>query len=340
MATTDTRHADDVATDSSVPPRFQILALDGGGAKALFTAQILAHLEDDLGISISEHFDLITGTSAGGIIALALGAGLTPAEIVDHYQHLTRTVFPRSRRRLIHVPRRLVRPTYRQEPLRSSLEGVLGDHLLGDSRYRLVIPSWDAQNGCVHIFKTPHHQRLTRDWKVRMVDVALATSAAPTYLPAAKVDGSRLVDGGVWANNPSVVGIAEAVSLLDVQLEQIWVLNIGTTSEVAHHPPRLDQAGLVGWVPRAVGLIMTAGSRGAEGVAEHLVGQARYHRIDAPVPPGLVTLDDADPFELSGRAADISRKESPTVSALFADHTPTPYQPMHPRRTKESNDDY
>ena len=230
-----------------------------------------------------------------------------------------------------------MRPTYRQEPLRHSLEQVVGDRLLGDSRYRLVIPAWDPQNRCVHVFKTPHHHRLTRDWKVKMVDVALATSAAPTYLPAAKVDGSRLVDGGVWANNPSVVGIAEAVSVLEVQLEQVWVLNIGTTTEVAHHPSRLDQAGVLRWAPRLVDLIVTAGSRGTESLADHLVGQARYHRIDAPVPPGLVTLDDADPGELAGCASNISRKESPTVSAMFADHTPTPYQPMYSHRSKENH---
>ena len=72
--------------------RFQILALDGGGAKGLFSADILAHLEQDLNVSVTDHFDLIAGTSTGGIIALALGAGLRPSQIVDLYRELTTRV--------------------------------------------------------------------------------------------------------------------------------------------------------------------------------------------------------------------------------------------------------
>lgn len=336
METTPTPHAADVDTAQSAPDRFQILALDGGGAKALFTAQVLAHLEADLGISIADRFDLITGTSAGGIIALALGAGLKPAEIVEHYRELSASVFPKHRRRKRQLLRRLLRTTYDQAPLRDSLERVLGQQPLGDSRHRLVITSWDIQNGCVHLFKTPHHARLRRDWAVPMVDVALATSAAPTFLPAANVGGNRLVDGGVWANNPSVVGIAEAVSVLDVTLDRIWLLNIGTTSEVVHCPPQLDSAGWALWARRATDLVITASSRGTGGLADHLLYQQRYHRIDAPVPPGLFSLDEADPSELAGRAADISRKEAPTVGKLFGSHSPMPYQPLHPNSRKEN----
>src|SRR4051794_5599689 len=78
----------------SRPDRFQILALDGGGAKALFIAHVLARLEQDLGVTIGDSFDLIAGTSAGGIVALGLGAGLRPSEIVSHYEELVEKVFP------------------------------------------------------------------------------------------------------------------------------------------------------------------------------------------------------------------------------------------------------
>ncbi len=77
-----------------------------------------------------------------------------------------------------------------------------------------------------------------------MVDVALATSAAPVYFPAACVDDHRLIDGGVWANNPSVVSIAEAVSMLEIPLEAIRVLNIGTIDQRTNHPEGLDRGGL------------------------------------------------------------------------------------------------
>ncbi|MFC7962811.1 patatin-like phospholipase family protein [Rhodococcoides kroppenstedtii] len=180
-----------VSTPSELPPdRFQVLALDGGGAKALFTAHVLARLEQDLDIRIVDSFDLIAGTSAGGIVALALGAGLTPSEIVGHYEELVGAVFPSARRRLWRRPRQLTAPIYRADVLRTSLTAVLGNRSLGDSIKRLVIPAWDVQRGAVHIFKTPHHARLARDWRISMVDIAMATSAAPLYFPAARVDGS------------------------------------------------------------------------------------------------------------------------------------------------------
>jgi uncharacterized protein len=312
------------------PSRFQILALDGGGVKALFTAHVLARLEDDLGVCIRDSFDLIAGTSAGGIIALALGAGLRPADIVQHYQQLAATVFPANRRRWWRLPARLRRPTYPQQPLRDALHQVFGDRRLGDSDRRLVIPAWDVQCGQVHLFKTPHHPRLIRDWKLPMVDVALATTAAPTFLPAARVDGHRLVDGGTWANNPSVVAITEAVSLLGVPLNAIRVLNVGTTDEVTNHPKKLDNGGLLTWARHAAQLVLTASSRGAQGIAEHLVGRDRYSRFDAQVPAGLYRLDDADPDDLAGLGAGQSRKLSPIFSTRFAGHTVGPYQPLPP----------
>jgi len=317
----------DSASAAAPAGRFQILALDGGGAKALFSAHVLARLEADLQVRIADAFDLITGTSAGGIIALALGAGLRPAGIVTQYERLVATVFPRGRRRWWRTPGRLMRPSYDASILRSALESVLGTRLLGDSRKRLVVPSWDVHKGGVHIFKTPHHERLRRDWKIPMVDVAMATSAAPAYFAAAQVDGHRLVDGGVWANNPAVIGITEAVSMLGVPLPAIGVLNIGTTDQVSHHPRKLDTGGLATWTRHAVPLVLTAGSRGTQGIAEHLVGKHNYSRFDAIVPGGLYTLDDADPDDLAGHAASASRDLAPVYPARFAAHRARLYQP-------------
>lgn len=308
--------------------RFQILALDGGGAKALFTAHVLARLEQDLGVSIKDSFDLIAGTSAGGIVALGLGAGLTPREIVGHYEALVEAVFPATRRRLLRRPRQLTAPIYDGDALRTALTKVLGERLLGDSAKRLVIPAWDVQRGSVHIFKTPHHARLARDWRIPMVDIAMATSAAPLYFPAARVDGHRLIDGGVWANNPSVVAIAEAVSMLDVPLASIRVLNVGTIDQLTNHPKRLDRGGLLNWAKPIAPLILTAGSRGGQGIAEHLIGKAAFTRFDALVPGGLYALDSADPSDVAGLAASVSRELSPIYTARFADHRAADYPPL------------
>jgi uncharacterized protein len=307
------------------PARFQILALDGGGAKALFTAHVLARLEVDLGTSIRDSFDLIAGTSAGGIIALALGAGIPPAEIVARYSDLVATVFPRKRRLPTNLPRRLLGPTYDPEALRSGLADLFGETKLGDSTRKLVIPSWDAQNGGVHLFKTPHHPDLTRDWRLPMVDVAMATSAAPTYFPAAQVDGQRFIDGGIWANNPSVVAIAEAVSMLGVPLTSIKLLNVGTTDHLRSNSKRLDRGGLLAWAPHVVSLVLSAGSKGGQGTARHLVGDDNYSHFDAIVEGGAFSIDKANVDDIAGVAAAASKKLSPLYKKRFLDHTAQPF---------------
>lgn len=315
---------------SPVAHPFQILALDGGGAKALFTAQVLAHLEADLGARVTDHFDLIAGTSAGGILALGLGAGLPPAEIVEQYADLTRRVFPRSRQARWRLLPRALRPAYSGAVLREALTGVLGRRLLGESSKRLVVPSWDVQRGEVHIFKTPHHERLRRDHRIPMVDVAMATTAAPTYFEAARIDGQRLIDGGVWANNPSVVAIGEAVSMLDIPLRSIRVLNIGTIDQRTNHPERLDSGGWVHWATAAASLVIMASSRGAQGTAAHLIGKDNYVRFDALVPGNVFTLDRASPAALAGLASGQSRLLSPLFTEQFSHHVASPYTPALP----------
>jgi patatin-like phospholipase/acyl hydrolase len=308
--------------------RFQVLALDGGGVKALFTAHVLAQLEADLGISVIESFDLIAGTSTGGIIALGLGAGLRPAEIVERYAELTNRLFPRSRRARWRLLPRVWSTAHSGDVMREALGAALGSRLLGESTKRLIIPSWDVQRGEVHIFKTPHHQRLRRDGGVPMVDVAMATTAAPTFFPTAAVGGQRFIDGGVWANNPSVVAIGEAVSMLDVPLEAIRVLNLGAADQRTKHAVHLDIGGWAAWERSTAQLLITASSRGAEGTAMHLVGKQNFTRFEAEVPDDALTLDRGRPAPLAKLAADQSRVLSPVYTERFASHVAMPYTPI------------
>lgn len=309
--------------------RFQILALDGGGAKALFTAHVLAHIEEDLGIRITDHFDLIAGTSAGGIVALGLGAGLTPKDIAEHFGDLVDRVFPARLQRRARLGR-LRKPAYDSDVLHEVLAEVLGDRTLRDSCKRLVIPSWDLQRGEVHIFKTRHSERLTRDWRIKMVDVALATTAAPTFFRAARVRDSPLIDGGVWANNPSVLAIGEAVSMLGVPLNAIRVLNVGTMEPFTSDTTRLEDAGILRWGTKAVDTILNASSRGGMGTAMHLVGFDNFVRFDAPVPPGKFALDRINARSVHGHASAISRNLTPEFTAKFADHTAPTFTPLPP----------
>src|SRR5687768_16236358 len=114
------------------PQRFQILALDGGGLKGLFAAAVLAEFERDLKVSLVDHFDLICGTSTGGLIALGLGAGMTPAEIVDFYVTTGPQIFPRRS-----WMRQVFSAKHEPGPLRAALEEIFGDRVLRDSKKRL-----------------------------------------------------------------------------------------------------------------------------------------------------------------------------------------------------------
>lgn len=188
-----------------------------------------------------------------------------------------------------------------------------------------MVPAYDLGGQCVHVFKTPHHSRFRRDGRVSMVDVAAATSAAPAYFRAADLEGVRLVDGGVWANNPSVVGIAEALSVFDQPLSAIRLLNIGTMTSREHRSRKLDRAGWARWATSAPLLFLEAQSKGTAGTAERLLPTGAFHRFDALIPSGRARLDAADARDVSGDAYRASRKLCPTFEATFVDHhTMTP----------------
>jgi patatin-like phospholipase/acyl hydrolase len=318
-----TEAANGPPSDSS---RFQILSFDGGGMKGLFAAAVLAEVEAQLHVSIVDHFDLIAGTSTGGLIALALGAGLTPVEIVDFYMDRGPAIFGRPR-----GISRIWRAKHKADELRAALLEVFGDRRLGSSTRRLVIPAYSLDLNDVYVFKTRHHQRLTRDHTELMVDVAMATTAAPTFLPAFSLRNQRLVDGGVWANNPTLVAVAEARSMLGVRLEDMFVLSMGTTDEVGDLPKRLDHGGYAQWVTRAGGLLLKAQATGSFHAAEHLVGADRVVRVDSPVGAGIFRLDHLDASKIRGLAEARAGHVCPTVRP-FTEHAAPPFVPIPPER--------
>jgi patatin-like phospholipase/acyl hydrolase len=307
------------------------LSLDGGGIRGIFTAALLVGLEKDLGGPVLDHFDLVVGTSTGGLVATALGAGLSAEEILDLYVREKATIFPGP-----HWARKLkqfIGPKYSPRGLESVLRGAMGDQRLGESRVPLVIPSFDLGENRVYLFKTPHHTRLKRDWKVPMWQVAMATCAAPTYFPAYELpeEHVRLVDGGVWANNPATVGIAEAVSMFEQPLETLRLLSLGTTADSRTRRRSTDRAGIVQWLRgrNIVNVLLTGQSVGAFTQVQHLIGPQNAHRLDPPAPDGLAELDAADARDLKAKASFHSRAFCPTFESVFAGHTPAPYRPLY-----------
>lgn len=315
----------DVSTEASSrwtgTAPFQILSLDGGGLKGLFPAAVLAAIEADLGCTVADHFDLIAGTSTGGLIALGLGAGLRPAEIVDFYTSKGSTIFGAGRR-----IGSLWRSKHGPDRLRAALGEVFGDRLLGSSTKRLVIPSYSLDSNDVYVFKTPHHPRLRRDHKERMVDVAMATTAAPLFLPAFRLGNNRLIDGGVWANNPTLVAVAEARSMLEVPLDAMRVLSMGTTDDCVDLGDKLNRGGLLQWARPASAVLLRGQAIGSFHAAEHLIGPTNITRIDSPVPAGVFKLDRINEARIRGLAEDVARTASPAVE-LFTHQKAAPFTP-------------
>jgi patatin-like phospholipase/acyl hydrolase len=209
----------------------RILSIDGGGIKGVFPASFLATVEDSIEGRVADYFDIIVGTSTGGIIALGLGLGLSASDILRFYEDSGPKIFGGNR--LIRSIRRLRTAKYSNRLLRDALESVLGERKLGESSKRLVIPSLNLENGEVYIYKTAHHPRFERDYRMKAADVALATAAAPTFFPTHRsAVGTPLIDGGVWTNNPTGLAAVEAIGVLDWPKDSLRVLSLGCTSVV------------------------------------------------------------------------------------------------------------
>lgn len=305
---------------TSAAPRFQVLALDGGGLKGVFTAAVLAKFEEDFNTRVIDHFDLIAGTSTGGLIALGLASGMSAGEVLDFYLRHQHHIFPR---RILWSFRRVFRP-YDADALHKALNDAFGERTLGESSVRLVIPSFDQISNDVHVFRTPHLERLRRDHRVRMVDVARATTAAPTFLPAHALDGMRLIDGGVWANNPAMSALVEANECAG-GLSNVALLNIGTTRDVKVRPRKLDNAGLARWSTHIVDLVLHGQALASFNHASLLLPKGNAVRLDIDVPAGRYRLDRIDDTELRGLAAAASRTAGPRVAAFF-EHRGQPYR--------------
>jgi hypothetical protein len=318
--------------------KFQILAIDGGGMRGIFPAGVLARFEEAYGIQVADCFDLIVGTSTGGIIALGLGKGLSPAEIEAFYLERGPRIFAGADSVLRSIAH-LAEAKYDSGPLQRELQECFGDTLLGESRKRLAISSYDMENDDVRLIKTSHHPRLRNDYKLPMWQVALATSAAPTYFSACKaIPNTRLVDGGVWANNPTMVGLTDAVSLLKIPLADIRILSIGTSWELKQRPDELDHAGKWPWKTEIVDVMFRGQSHAAVKQAQLLLDtpeQQRVLRLDFAVPQDTFGLDRVDLKRMMPKVEYFARHFGPKVEELFFDHKAPVFEPAHKLATQE-----
>ncbi|KZS71503.1 hypothetical protein A4G29_20365 [Mycobacterium kansasii] len=303
---------------------YRVLALDGGGLRGIFTASVLTEAEDTYGPAFLRCFDLLVGTSTGAILALGLASGRTCAEMLSFYRDTGPTIFAKPRR-----IRRVFRPKYNRRVLDNILRDEFGETtLMNDLHTPVCITAYEVVSGTNRVWKDDHSPELRGGGELPVWKVAAATSAAPTYFAPIQLDAADShIDGGVWGNNPAMVGITEAVRYGRRNLSDIRLLSIGTTSQILRIPShtRAARMGWISWARRALSLLQGSSSGATDNQARLLLGEARYLRIDSESARN-VKLDDAAqcrPLEEWGH--DAGRRHIAKIGALLdlqRDHRP------------------
>lgn len=214
---------------------FQILSLSGGGYLGLFSARILEELEAVAGRPVRECFDLVAGTSIGGVLGLCVSAGVPMAKVRASIEQNGSKVFglgekPRSGFvSSLKLAKGLRTPKYQPGPLKQLIADLLDEDLrLSDLDVPILVPAVNMTRGKPTVFKTPHHPNFFRDQYLCAVDVALATTAAPTYFPLHPIAGELYADGGLFANCPDEIALFEALHYFGISQDKIRMLSIGT----------------------------------------------------------------------------------------------------------------
>ena len=290
--------------------RFQILSLIGGGIRGAFVTSYLYELEKKLGRPIAECFDLIAGTSTGGIIAAGLAAGLSAADMHDFYVRYGAKIFsPRPPYRANGIYRWLFplanwafkkktgnrldaafRARFCPDALQESFEEGFGDRTMKDVKFtRLIIPSVNLTKGEPYIFRSNHLPKGVHDQDVKISDVLIATTAAPTYFPHRQIGDCSYVDGGMYASDPSMLAIAEAMRIQQLENSRddtsefdtgkIHLLSIGTgRAQYSLSPPGGD-AGMLYWASRVAEVLMTSQVQGIHLPMKFFLNK-RYHHVN------------------------------------------------------------
>ncbi|EHJ47415.1 Patatin [Solidesulfovibrio carbinoliphilus subsp. oakridgensis] len=271
----------------------RILCIDGGGILGLIPALVLAEIEARAGRLAGSLFDLVAGTSTGGIIACAVAAGIPAGRVVDLYRQRGKDIFSRSWRHRLASGFGLLGPRYGAEGIEAALDDVFGDRKLSDCALDLLIPAYDIEARCSVLFKSAKASDSRRDYYLR--DVCRATSAAPTYFPPARINSlageeATLVDGGIYANNPAACALAQAAKAGSIG--DVAMVSLGTGQLTRPYLYEAAQGwGLAAWVRPLLDCMFDGQSDTAAHQCQALLGD-RAIRLQPALPRDLA-MDDA-----------------------------------------------
>lgn len=261
---------------------FKILCIDGGGIKGLFSAQVLAKFEEVFKTNISDQFDLICGTSTGGIIALAASTKIPMYEVVRFYEDKGPLIFAEHQKGFLGkmwllMKQMFYKGKYSNKELKKALIEVFGSREISESSNLLCITSFNITTASPRVFKKDYNH-FTEDSRKKYVDVALATSAAPTYLPIHELGADQFVDGGVWANNPSLVGLMEFLYQFseDERFDGVDILSISSLEVPQGRAPMPSNSSVLNWQSKLIDLFSIGQAKNIEKLFEYLDGKFRF----------------------------------------------------------------
>jgi len=263
--------------------KFKILSIDGGGFRGIFAAYILKRIEEEFSFDCLKDFNLIAGTSTGSIIAAGLVAGLSASDVFSLYEEHGGRIFNRNFYKV-----GLLSSQYKNDYLKQLLNKIFGNKRLGDYCYPLIIPATDIGAGKVHIFKSSFDRDFVRDKSVYIRDAVLASCSAPTFFDPFTVENYFLSDGGLWANNPSLVAAIDAQKRIGIDSKDIKVLSLGTgMGNVFYSQKNKQLTKLTGWGfltgwerERLIEMILNLQSETADNMLSLLLDSNQIMRIN------------------------------------------------------------
>ena len=268
----------------------KVLAIDGGGIRGLIPALVLAEIERRTERRIADLVDMIAGTSTGGILACALGKPdpLPAAEIASLYVEEGPKIFDRSLLKQITSLGGYLDERYDSKGLVRALERYLGDTQMTAATLPLLLTAYDTEARGIHLLRSEGEHS-----GASMVDAAHATSAAPTYFEPVRLDGASLIDGGVFATNPSLVAYAELGGTLDL------LLSLGTGSHTRPLPyDKIKDWGQLEWARPVIDVVFDGGQDAVD-LQLRAVLSGRYVRLQTELETASDDLDDASEENLA-----------------------------------------
>ncbi len=292
---------------TSAKKTIRVLSIDGGGIRGVVPAMVLEHLEQRTGRRVAEQFDVIAGTSTGGIIALMLCAPgrdgrprYSAADVVRFYVEHGCEIFARPPSYARGWGKRQDRPKYPAASIERGLARVFGRATLRDAVTDVFVSAFDLTSRHPYIFARPTAPDAD-DFYLR--DVARATTAFPGLFPPAEiasVDGRvrlRLLDGGVISANPAALALASD-RIVEAHGERLLVVSLGTGYARTPLPwDEIQHWGPAQWMEHGalVDVLFEASSQGAATIAALPSLTRQAFRFQVGLPSRATGTDDLDP---------------------------------------------